>query len=238
MDNNSNYFYLSGLISLSLFGVMFALFVHMLFSVNSLKSFALNKENYISISLEMPNLTTKSKKKNVQSAPVESLSETPSQNVDVNDLFSDVWTRKIVKKEPKPVNSKRIQEIQKRIKKAESNSVKSIAEKVNTSETVQSKELQNSSSSAEEVNEYLAKIQAIVYQHFHVPPNSQGSSVKTVIELNALGKVLDFRVLTYSANSALNAEADKIKDRLKSVIFPLNPQNKSIRTIVILISKE
>ena len=93
-------------------------------------------------------------------------------------------------------------------------------------------------STADEVNEYLARIQAIVYSHFRVPVNSEGNSVKTVIELNTLGKVLDFRVLNYSPNEALNAEADKIRERLIYITFPKNPEKKSSRTIVILISKE
>jgi len=71
-----------------------------------------------------------------------------------------------------------------------------------------------------------------------VPPNSAGNSVKTVIELDPLGHMTDFRILNYSANEALNSEADKIKDRLKNVVFPKNPQNRSSRTIVVLISKE
>jgi len=113
-----------------------------------------------------------------------------------------------------------------------------LTQKLNSSETTKSNNKSDASSTAEQVNEYLAKIQAIVYSYFHVPPNTQGSSVKSVIELNAFGKMLDFRVLTYSDNAALNAEADKIKERLQSVIFPKNPQNRSSKTVVILISKE
>jgi len=56
--------------------------------------------------------------------------------------------------------------------------------------------------------------------------------------INTLGRLVDFRILTYSENQALNDEVDKIKQRLQSVIFPINPQNKSSDTIVILRSKE
>jgi len=48
----------------------------------------------------------------------------------------------------------------------------------------------------------------------------------------------DFRILRYSQSEALNAEADRIKERLKNVIFPKNPKNRSSRTKVVLISKE
>ena len=163
-----------------------------------------------------------------------------SKNIDIDDLFSDVWTKKIVqaKKKVLPDNTKRILDIQKKIKTTQDNNVKSISEKVNNIDNVKTNQEDEATSTAQEVNEYLAKIQAIVYQYFRVPHNSEGHSVKTRIDLNSLGKVLDFRVLTYSANEALNAEVDQIKNRLKHVIFPKNPQNKSSRTVVILISKE
>lgn len=183
-------------------------------------------------------LVSSAKKKNVKSAPVEEISDAPSENVDVNDLFSDVWTKKIVPKKKKEIDSKRLMQIQNKIKKVKTNSVQSISEKVNNLENVESDKDAKTASTGSEVNEYLAKIQAIVYQYFNVPPNSEGNSVKAVIELNALGKVLDFRVLKYSSSSTLNDEVDKIKNRLKNVVFPVNPQNRSTRTVVILISKE
>ncbi len=237
MANNDNYFYLSGFISISLFAFIFSLFFYMMFQTSKIDSYALNKDNFISVSIELPKVKQPLSKPKSQSPSVQE-SKQESKNIDVNDLFSDVWTRKIAPKKEKPVNSKRIQEIQKKIKTVESNSVESIAEKVNNLDDTTTKEQEDSVSSANEVNEYLAKIQALVYQCFHVPPNTEGYQVKSVIELNALGKVIDFRILTYSTNVALNEEVDKIKERLKDVIFPVNPQNRSSRTVVILISKE
>lgn len=210
----------------------------MMFETSKVKNYALTKDNYISVSIELSDIKTVQEKANEKATVTEAVTEEISNNIDVNDLFSDVWTKKIVHKKIKPENSKRIQEIQKKIKKVSDNSVDSIAEKVNTLDEVKTNEQKNSTSSADEVNEYLAKIQALVYQYFHVPENSEGNSVKSIIELNPLGKVIDFRILTYSANDALNAEADKIKERLKNVIFPVNPQNTTSRTVVILISKE
>jgi len=238
MDNKNQYFYISGFISLSLFFGVFYLFIFTLFSTKEIKSFALNKDTYISISLDSPVFKkTKSEKKS-ENIPLQNTSETPGQNLDVNDLFSDVWTKKIVKKDHKPVDSKRLLEIQKKIKKAQVNEVKSVSQKINHTNDFESTKDSQSMSTANEVNEYLAKIQAIVYQYFNVPANSQGYSVKTIIELNALGKLLDFRILTYSQNSSLNEEADKIKERLRNVVFPINPENKTSKTVVILISKE
>jgi len=205
---------------------------------SQIDSYALKKDNFISISMDIQPKKSKSAKKNLQPTPVESaVSEIP-QDVDVNDLFSDVWTKKIKKKKIQPKDSKRIIDIQKKIKTTEANSVESISQKVNDLDNANTTDENSPASTANEVNEYLAKIQALVYRHFNVPPNSEGHSVMAYIELNSIGKVMDFRILTYSANDALNAEVDKIKDRLKSVVFPINPQNRSFSTKVILKSKE
>ena len=240
-NQDSQYFYLSGMIAVSLLLAIFYLAVMMLFTPSKLLSFAMKKDTYISISLEVPKVKSrKIKKVEKTSSPVQEAVVKPKKNIDVNNLFSDVWTKKIEPKKetPKPKNTKRLLDIKKKIKTSKTNDVKSLTEKINDLEKVDTNNKAQASSTAEQVNEYLAKIQAIVYQYFHVPQNSQGSSVKTVIELNSLGKVLDFRVLSYSNNEALNREVDQIKGRLMHVIFPENPEHKSSKTIVILISKE
>ena len=240
MASNNNYFLISGFISFSLFALILFSFILMMFQPSKINSYALKKDNYISISLVTPKVQTSQPKRQEKMNQVQISTPVESENIDIDDLFSDVWTKKIVqtKKRVVPDNTKRILDIQKKIKTTQDNDVKSISQKVNNLDNVKTNKESEASSTAQEVNEYLAKIQAIVYQYFKVPHNSQGNSVKTVIELNAFGKVLDFRVLTYSANEALNSEADKIKDRLKHVIFPKNPQKQSSRTVVILISKE
>jgi len=240
MDNNNTNFYLSGLLSLGLFTLFLTLAVTTLFNPSKINTFALKKDTFISISLEVPKEKSIQKKKQEKApAEVEPV-VTPKKNIDVNNLFSDVWTKKITPKKEtaKKTNPRKFLDIQKKIKTSKENDVKSISDKVNNLDSIKTNKEADASSTAQEVNEYLAKIQAIVYQYFHVPANSEGSSVRTVIELNSLGKVLDFRVLNYSSNSALNAEVDKIKNRLKHIIFPKNPENRSSRTIVILISKE
>ena len=236
MDKQNNYFLISGFISFSLFFLFLALFIYFMFAVEKERSYALLKDKFISVSIVMP----KNIAKTTSSAALPSSStKSVSQDIDINDLFSDVWTRKIkYTKKKKRVNSKRIADIAKKIKTADRNKINSISEKIEKLDMQESDKNAQQASSANEVNEYLAKIQAIVYQHFNVPPNSEGNSVKTVIELDPFGHMTDFRILNYSANDALNAEVDRIKERLKNVVFPKNPQNKSSRTIVVLISKE
>jgi len=238
MDKNNSYFIISGFISLSLFATFLFLFFYMIFLDKENKIYALTKDKFISVSIVMPSKVTKptSHKKSF-STPVASKNLSKDKDIDVNDLFSDVWTPKI-KDKKKKINSKRLQDLTRKIKTAKSNKVNSLAEKIEKSDSNELNKEENEASVGNEVNEYLAKIQAIVYQHFHVPPNSEGNSVKTLIELDPLGKMIDFRILNYSSNEALNEEADKIKERLKNVVFPINPQNRSSRTVVVLISKE
>ena len=207
----------------------------MMFHVSKIKTYGYKKENYISVSIKMTQNKHPAKKK-PSHAPVST--KKAVKNVDVNNLFSDVWTKQIDNSVKKPENKRRIEPLQKKISKAKQNNVASITDKLESLQNSDSQTQEESSSAANEVNEYLAKIQDIVYQHFNVPPNSEGNSVKTVIELDPFGKLIDFRILRYSKNEALNQEAKRIKDRLKNVVFPINPQNRSSRTIVILISKE
>jgi periplasmic protein TonB len=209
-----------------------------MFSTNELKTYALNKDDFISVSVDVSKVVTKKDNTKANVAPKEIQSKKPTKDIDVEDLFSDVWTKDIKKIKQKPVNSKRIKEIQKRIKTSKKNDVESISEKFNTLKDAQKSDQNTKTSSGNEVNEYLAKINALVYQHFNPPQNSQGNTVTAVIELSALGKLLDFRILSYSSSESLNQECDKIKARLMRVVFPINPNNKSSRTTVLLKSEE
>ena len=235
MDNNSRYFYISGFISLSLFIAFLIAFIYMMFSVSNMKIYGYKKKNYISVSIQTVPAKHRSSKKIMKSSPT---STSSSKNIDINSLFNDVWTKKITNKVIEPKEKKAIKKIQQHISQTKPKNVESVTEKLKELESTQTKNEQSATSSAKEVNEYLAKIQDIVYQHFNVPPNSEGNSVKTVIELDPFGKLIDFRILSYSNNEVLNQEAQRIKERLKSVVFPVNPKHRSSKTIVILISKE
>ncbi len=215
---------------------------YLLFSKEQAKSYALNKRNYISVSLK--NISAKTmrqelmrpaqkspaaKKKQIKRKSVDAVSE----DIDVDSLFDNVWTKKVQPQvhKKKKIDIKRIQEIQKSVAIGETGAVQMPKQ----SPKAQEEKSKNAEGSAgEEVNEYSAKIHAIVYEHFYPPANTQGQVVRAVIELSPLGKVLDFRILDYSASEALNKEADRIKQRIKNVIFPKNPDNETARVLVIL----
>jgi protein TonB len=233
MARNNTYFIISGFISFLLFALVAITFSIVLFSKQNSKMYALKKDTYVSVSLvNVPKETKKSNKKIIK--PIEKESPAVEEKVvDIGELFSDVWTKDInlEKKQVKKVNNKRLELIRKKIKPTKNKTTKKTQESSDTlAKSLADKNIK--SSTGDEVNEYLAKIQAIVYKHFYPPSNSEGHTVKAVIELSALGKVIDFRILTYSSNAALNDECNKIRDRLLGVLFPINPQNKSSTTIV------
>ncbi|MFT7003306.1 MAG: protein TonB [Sulfurimonas sp.] len=238
MGNNNSYFYISGLISLSLFSFFALLIIFTLFSKQNINVFALKKDNYISISLDIAKVNTSSKK--TLTTQVEEQSIVEPNDVNIDDLFNDVWTKNLKnkKKVEKKVDNKRLVEIGKKFKKIDKKRVEQVLKKTADNSMENKKNDSQKTSSANVVNEYLAKIQALVYENFVPPQNSQGYTVKAVIELSSIGKVMDFRILTYSDNSNLNEECDKIKSRLIGVLFPVNPQNKTGNYIVLLTSKE
>jgi len=224
----------------------------MLFKSNKIKSYAFKKDEYISISVDIiePKKENKEniiKDKNLQKISKSNsstiVSKTKHKDVDISDLFSNVWTKKVkidnTKPKVKSLDKRRILEITKELKVQKKDTDKKVSKSIKNLVTAKSsKKVKKVSSSAVEVNEYLAKINALVYKYFNPPQNSQGHSVKAVIELSPIGKVLDFRILNYSSNELLNRECDKLKARLSDVVFPVNPQNRSSRTIVILTAKE
>ncbi|MDD5156538.1 TonB C-terminal domain-containing protein [Sulfurimonas sp.] len=255
MDRESFYFYASGVLSLLLFFISILFFLVAVNQSSKVEIFALTKNEYISISMETSTdnnvkkeevaekeeIVEKSEIKPKEEVAKNSIEEKNNNEVkkekfDVNDLFSDVKTKKIQKYEEKkePIQKKNL-EIEKKINPSIENKTDSISEKIKTIKAENKN--QKSTSSAPEVNEYLAKIQAIVYQHFNPPKNSQGKRVKAIVELNQIGKVLDFRIISYSSNAELNSECDKIKNRLANVVFPENPDNKSGIYTIILISE-
>ncbi|MDQ1244374.1 MAG: periplasmic protein TonB [Campylobacterota bacterium] len=255
MGNKDSYFYFSGFISLSLFAFFTALFFIAIVVSKDVKIYALQKDDFISVSVNMANIQSTNVQKPVEKPvekeeekPVvkqepeeEKVAQTQKKEVNIDNLFSQVWTKDI-KKEDKKIEKeldKRVaQELSKKSQKSEVSKVESASSKIQKVNSETKSDKASKSSTGTEVNEYLAKIQGIVYQYFIPPDNTQGKVVKAVIELDAFGKIIDFRILTYSDSDALNSECDKIKGRLANVLFPKNPDNKSGVYVINLISQE
>lgn len=257
MDKDSQYFYVSGALSLSIFTFFISLFFYTLFSIKETKIFALTKDTFVSISLEAVPTPSSSSKKNVET-PVEKKEKLPEpvepkpiekesvekpvkKEVNIDNLFSSVVTKdlkKESKKEEKPSDKRVTEDLKKKSQKSEETKVQSITSRVQSMNSNNKSEQDLKTSAGTDVNEYYAKIQALVYENFFPPSNSQGKIVKAVIELNSMGKVIDFRILNYSNHDGLNSEVNKLKERLLSLVFPKNPDNKSGRYEIILIPEE
>ncbi|MEK6659574.1 MAG: TonB C-terminal domain-containing protein [Campylobacterota bacterium] len=256
MDKNNSYFYISGFISLSLFTIFSAIFLMAIVLSDKVKDYALQKDNFVSVSVNMVAAQSSEVKKTVdkpvekekKEVPVvekepekETVTKTEKKEINIDNLFSEVKTKSIKKTEEKVIEKedKRVaQELSKKSTKSDETKVESITSKIQKINSENKSEKESKSSTGNEVNEYLAKIKALVYENFTPPENTQNKVVKAVIELNAFGKVIDFRILTYSDNAAFNSECDKMKDKLKNVLFPKNPDNKSGVYVINLISQE
>jgi protein TonB len=206
--------------------------------------YALKKDNYVSVSIDFIQSTPKKVKivKELQENIPEVTEDIPKieeKKIEIDDLFSGVWTKDIKKIQKKETlkSKRKLLDITKKIKTLKATNPSHLAKISDIMDSNLSKEFKKVSTGTE-VDEYLGKINAIVYKYFYPPANSEGNSVKARIDLSAMGTLLDFTILSYSSNQYLNEECDKIKERLKSIVFPLNPNNKTSVTIVILTSKE
>ncbi len=248
---NERYFYLGGAISFALFAVVVLLFA-LLLSAEKAKSFAMIKDNYVSVSISMQTLQrarsdAKKPKPTPKSKPKESVAETPTPSPakapDIASLFSDVKTQKIVHKKkttPQKIDNQRLSAIEKRLK--------TVSKKENSAATQKIKELRiirpdendggASSSTASEVNEYLARIQAFVYSHFYPPPSTEGSIARVYLSINAAGMMTDFRILKGSGNTLFDSEVEQLEKRLRALSFPKHPKSKPQNMEIYLIAEE
>ena len=255
--SDSRYFYISGLLSLTIFGIVLSLFAFVIFHKSDIETFAMQKDNYISVSLNMDTVvpTKNDAKPDPKPTPKEEVTPEPEPvkeeiestpdpvNTDVSSLFDDVWTQSAdtkVEKKVEKVDTKRLSAIEKRIKLKEHKKSQKASETIKTLElTKPSIEVVGASvSTAPEVNEYLAKIHAQVKSKFYPPASTEGSSAKVRVNVDANGNVTAYRVLVYSASTIFNEEVDRLKRRLMRMTFPKNPEGKPISLEIILTVEE
>lgn len=218
------------------------------------KSYALQKDDQVSISINMANVQVNNVKNTIEKPvkqevekPVvkevpkeEAIVQTQKKEINIDNLFSQVTTKDIKKEDKKvekEVDKRVAQELSKKSTKAQENQVESLSAKLQKVNSQVKSDKASKASTGSDVNEYRATIQALVYEHFYPPENSQGKVVLAVIELDAFGKLVDFRILNYSGDTLYDSECDKIKNRLANVLFPKNPDNKSGTYKIQLISE-
>ncbi len=255
----NRYFYISGLISLTIFAVVLSLFAFVIFHKSHIDTFAMQEDNYISVSLNMDTVvpTKNDAKPDPKPTPKEEVTPEPEPepveeeiestpepvNTDVSSLFDDVWTQSAdtkVEKKVEKVDVKRLSAIEKRIKVKEHKKSQKASDAIKTLElTKPAIEVVGASvSTAPEVNKYLAKIHAQVKSKFYPPASTEGSSAKVRVNVDASGNVTGYRVLVYSGSAIFNEEVDRLKRRLMRMSFPKNPEGKSISLEIILTVEE
>ncbi len=238
MVRNDSLFYLSGFISFLLFFSVTAPFGYMLVIDKTPKSFALKKDTYIKVSIDLTeDKPVKKQKKQVKKIKKNIVKKQEIQKkktakpADFSSLFSNVKAQKIVYKKHKPeekkIDTARIKQIQKRIKtssKRDSSASKAI-ESLKISKSSDS-DNSKSFSTAAQINVLKAKITEIIHSRFIVDTTMLGNVVTIRIAIDANGKMTSYKILRTSASEALNEEAHKLEQRLLHVTFPITKDYK------------
>lgn len=211
------------------------------------EAFAMTKSDIISISLEdTPAAVSKMTSPSVPAvqSPVKEMEKeatelTPIKEIvpAIDDLFATVKT---TKSNSKPMdNAKQLSELNALEEKVLSTKRNTkLFDKVKTFELAKSGVKMVSSSTGPAVNEYNAKIQGIIYANFHPANGTEGFAARVRITLSPDGKLLAYRVISYSGNAVFNAEVDWLKERLRQVGLPQHPQGEEAVFEIILTAKE
>jgi len=250
LQRTDNYFFLSGFVALGLFILFLSFFLYASLNVKKIINYSLNK-NALSVTIytepTVKNIVVKKVEKKEKQAPIkikEQIKSAP-QKEDIPSSLSSLFDTVSVKK-PTRANSeaKKIEiskefrkSLQKRTKieknKEPLKSAKKITEELkNNSAKLVIKQVNASPSSNGRYNEYYAKIQALIYKHWHPSPEAAGSSAKIRLNLLSNGQVEDIKVLSYSENELFNVELEEFIARLKELIFPIGLKNSVIEIYI------
>ncbi len=242
--------YLGGLITLFILLSIILLFAVILSSAHQIHSYALQKSEAITVSLENIMLNQSKPEKTETIIPIKKQEPQPektkeiSSPKDISSLFSSVETKKITHTQkdvvPQKVDNKRLSSLQTRLKTTKNRKSTLTSQKVKQMDLVKPSHKSGSKggSSGEEVDKYRASIQATIYNYFYPPQGSEGLNAKIQITISASGKMLEFKILRYSGDSNFDREIEDLKHRLSSITFAKNPDATSAQLDVHLISKE
>jgi protein TonB len=248
MDSNQErYFFLSGLISVSLFIALVVLAGYSLILTPKIEQFAMIQSDVINVSIAISE-TKAMEQSDPEPTVAPTEPEVPQQHNEVTkpepvpeiaDLFAQVKPNKIAKK--KPEESKRREELNALEKELlERRETPRFSDKVSKVELAKPsvKMVPQGGSTGPMVNEYHAKIQGLVYTYFRPPAGSAGEMARVRMSISASGKLIGYTVIRYSGNGSFNSEVDWLKDRLNGIRFPEHPEGKDAVLEFILTAKE
>ncbi len=248
-SHNERYFFISGLISFSFFGVLVLLIGYSLVAATKIEQFAMTHSDVVSVSIADAVEITRSEPLE-QSEPAEDLpvveEETPAEAKspaepvpEISDLFAQVKPKNESKKNAEA--QKRSEQLnaleQELLKPKETSRISDKVKKVELSKLGMKMVVQGASSGPI-VNEYHAKIQGLIYARFHPPSGTQGQAARVRITIDAAGRLVSYKVLAYSRSSSLNGEVDWLGERLEAVSFPSHPEGRDAVIECILTAKE
>jgi len=250
LQRTDNYFFLSGFIAVGLFILFVSFFLYASLNVKKIINYSLNK-NALSVTIYTDPATKKRAIKKVEKKEkqspikikdeIKSALKKESAPSSLSSLFDTVSVKKPTKskREAKKIEiSKEFRKsLQKRTKsekkKEPTKSAKKIAQKLkDDSAKLIIKQVNASPSSKGRYNEYYAKIQALIYKHWHPSPEAAGSTAKIRLSLLSSGQVEDIKVLSYSDNELFNVELEEFIARLKELIFPIGSKDSVIEIYI------
>jgi protein TonB len=246
--HNERYFFLSGLISLSLFAFLVILIGYSVLSSTKIEQFAMIQSEFVSVSIavseqnaqtETMSETPQTVTQPLEEQPVPVEEKVPEAAPEISDLFSQVKPHSEPKKnQEKAKRSEEFSALEKDIMTPAQK--QRFTDKVKNIELVKPglKMVVQGGSSGPIVNEYHAKIQGLIYAHFHPPTGSEGQAARVRIKISPTGKLVSYKVIAYSGNASLNSEIDWLKERLGSVLFPSHPEGRDAVLECILTAKE
>ncbi len=246
--NQERYFFLSGLISLSLFIAFLFLAGYSLIISPKIEHYAMFQSDVINVSIALSDTKATDKvepESKVEPQMADTVPETvsepteqPEKIPEISDLFAQVKPQKTPKK-PLEVTkeNEQLNALEKELLKHKDSP--RFSDKVSKVELAKPsvKMVVQGGSTGPLVNEYHAKIQALVYTNFHPPAGSVGEMARVRMNISASGKLIGYKVISYSGNGTFNSEVDWLKDRLNTIRFPEHPEGKDTILEFILTAK-
>lgn len=249
-SNQERYFFLSGLISIALFAVVVFLTGFSLFLVPKVEQFAMIQSDVISVSIALAEPQQPLENNPVPVVPeeveqtvesTEASESAPKQEpvAEISDLFAQVKPQKGPKAPKEDIkNLEQLNALEKEV--LQKKETPRFLDKVNNIALAKPsvKMIVQGGSTGPVVNEYHAKIQGLVYTYFRPPNNSMGQSARVRMIISAEGKLISYKVLSYSSMNSFNYEVDWLKDRLIGIHFPEHPEGREAVLEFILTAKE
>ena len=251
MDSTKErYFFLSGLISLSLFALLVLLVGYSLLISSKIEQFAMTQSDTVSISVVLSDAASEAQTNSAEVLPAaepepipEPVEEVrpakPEPAPEISDLFSQVKPQ--IEPKKKTDDAKRVQELSNLEKEImQRDERERFSDKVKNIELLKPgmKMVVQGGSTGPVVNEYHAKIQGLIYMQFHPPAGSQGQAARVRIKISPEGRLISYKIIAYSGSKVLNSEVDWLGERLASLKFPSHPENKEASLECILTAKE